>query len=214
MSTSTKSLEAPKGKGEMPQVYNNYIGGRWVKAKNGETFPSVNPADVNEVVGHFASSGPEDVKAAVDAAAKAFPAWKRVPAPARAEILLKAAHLLETRKEEIAQIMVREMGKVIKEARGDVQEAIDMALLMAGEGRRLFGLRLPDRPRAQPGRRIRHRVAPARRARAGGHEERVLHAGLDHRLQRLAHGARFQLQEPDRQRHLRLRLLVLHLSPA
>jgi len=139
MSTSTKSLEAPKGKGEMPQVYNNYIGGRWVKAKSGETFPSTNPAFTDEVVGHFASSGPEDVKAAVDAAAKAFPAWKAVPAPARAEILLKAAHLLETRKEEIAQIMTREMGKVIKEARGDVQEAIDMAKYIAGEGRRMFG---------------------------------------------------------------------------
>jgi aldehyde dehydrogenase (NAD+) len=144
MSTTTPSLEAAKGRSELPQVYNNYIGGRWVKAKNGETFPSTSPANVNEVVGHFASSGPEDVKAAVDAAAKAFPAWKHTPAPARADIILKAAYILETRKEEIARTMVREMGKVIKEARGDVQEAIDMAKYMAGEGRRLFGHTCPS----------------------------------------------------------------------
>lgn len=144
MSTTTQSLEAAKGKSELPQVYNNYIGGRWVKAKSGETFPSVSPANVNEVVGHFASSGPEDVKAAVDAAAKALPGWKHTPAPARADIILKAAHILETRKEEIARTMVREMGKVIKEARGDVQEAIDMAKYMAGEGRRLFGHTCPS----------------------------------------------------------------------
>jgi len=143
MSTTTKSLEAHQ-KAELPKVYNNYIGGRWLKAKNGETFPSTNPANVSEVVGHFAASGPEDVKAAVDAAAAAFPDWKHTPAPARAEILLKAAHLLETRKEEIASTMVREMGKVIKEARGDVQEAIDMAKYMAGEGRRLMGHTVPS----------------------------------------------------------------------
>jgi len=144
MSTTAKSLETPKGKGEMPQVYNNYIGGRWVKAKSGETFPSVNPANVEEVIGHFASSAPEDVKAAVDAAAEAFKEWRQTPAPQRADILLKAAHVLEKRKEELATIMVREMGKVIKEARGDVQEAIDMAKYMAGEGRRMFGHTVPS----------------------------------------------------------------------
>lgn len=144
MSMTTKSLEPAKGKAEMPKVYNNYIGGRWVKAKNGETFPSTSPANVKEVVGHFAASGPEDVKAAVDAAESALPAWRHTPAPHRAEILLKAAHLLETRKEELATIMVREMGKVIKEARGDVQEAIDMAKFMSGEGRRLMGQTVPS----------------------------------------------------------------------
>lgn len=144
MSMTTKSLEPAKGKAEMPKVYNNYIGGRWVKAKSGETFPSTSPANVSEVVGHFALSGPEDVKAAVDAAEAALPAWKHTPAPHRAEILLKAAYLLETRKEEMATTMVREMGKVIKEARGDVQEAIDMAKYMAGEGRRLMGATVPS----------------------------------------------------------------------
>jgi acyl-CoA reductase-like NAD-dependent aldehyde dehydrogenase len=143
MSTST-SLEASKSKSDMPKVNNNFIGGRWVKAKNGETFPSVNPANIDEVIGHFALSGPDDVKAAVDAAQAAFPAWKATPAPERADILLRTAYILERRKEEIAQMMTREMGKVIKEARGDVQEAIDMAKYMAGEGRRLFGHTVPS----------------------------------------------------------------------
>ncbi len=114
------------------------------KQKAGKTFPSLNPANNNEIIGHFASSTESDVDKAVKAAAKAFPEWKKTPAPHRAEILLKAAHLLRERKEELATIMVKEMGKVIKEARGDVQEAIDMAEYMAGEGRRLFGHTAPS----------------------------------------------------------------------
>jgi len=144
MSSTTKSREAVQGKTTSPQTYNNYIGGHWVKAENGETFPSLNPANVKEIIGHFAASTPTDVKKAVDAAAAAFPKWKRTPAPHRAEIILKAAYLLEQRKEEMATTMVREMGKVIKEARGDVQEAIDMAKYMAGEGRRLAGQTVPS----------------------------------------------------------------------
>jgi aldehyde dehydrogenase (NAD+) len=133
-----------KGKSSATQIYGNYIGGAWVKSETGETFASINPAQISEVIGHFAASSPGDVKKAVDAAARAFPEWKKTPAPYRGEILLKAAHLLETRKEELATIMVREMGKVIDEARGDVQEAIDMAQYMAGEGRRLFGQTVPS----------------------------------------------------------------------
>src|SRR6185369_13436762 len=103
MSTSTsKTLE--RGKTEAPRTHMNYIAGRWQKAENGETFTSYNPA-TGEVVGHFASSTVNDVKAAVDAAAAALPEWKATPAPYRAEILLKAAHVLETRKEELAQSM-------------------------------------------------------------------------------------------------------------
>lgn len=144
MSTTIPDLEHQKGKSGPPAVYGNYIGGRWVPAKSGETFASLNPADTDEIVGHFAASGPEDVTAAVDAAAGAFPAWRSTPAPWRAEIILKAAHILEDRKEEIARVMVCEMGKVLKEARGDVQEAIDMAKYMAGEGRRLTGHTVPS----------------------------------------------------------------------
>src|SRR5205085_7772646 len=109
--------------------------GKWVKSETGRTFASYNPANLEEVVGHFPLSSAADLKAAVDAAHKAFPGWKKTPAPERAEIILKAAHILESRKEELARNMVREMGKVIKEARGDVQEAIDMAKYAAGEGR-------------------------------------------------------------------------------
>ncbi len=143
MTTKTeprKSQNEAKG----GQTYHNYIGGQWVKAQSGETFASYNPADGSEVIGYFASSGPEDVKAACDAAEKAYPAWRRTPAPHRAELLMKAGRLLETRKEEMARTMVREMGKVLKEARGDVQEAIDMAYYMAGEGRRLMGATVPS----------------------------------------------------------------------
>lgn len=143
MTTKTETRQ-PQGKSGGAQTYNNYIGGKWVKAHSGETFASYSPADTNELIGHFASSGPEDVKDACDAAEKAYPAWRRTPAPFRAELLMKAGRLLETRKEEMARNMVREMGKVIKEARGDVQEAIDMAYYMAGEGRRLMGATVPS----------------------------------------------------------------------
>jgi acyl-CoA reductase-like NAD-dependent aldehyde dehydrogenase len=143
MSTKTESRE-PASKSGTAQTHNNYIGGKWVKARGGETFASHNPADNKDIVGYFASSGPDDVKDACDAAEKAYTEWRRTPAPARAELLMKVGRLLETRKEDIARMMVREMGKVIKEARGDVQEAIDMAYYMAGEGRRLMGVTVPS----------------------------------------------------------------------
>jgi aldehyde dehydrogenase (NAD+) len=143
MSTKTENRETAS-KPNAAQTHNNFIGGRWVKSRSGETFASYNPANKSEVIGYFASSSADDAKDAVDAAAKAFPEWKRTPAPARADILMKIGRLLETRKEDIARMMTREMGKVIKEARGDVQEAIDMAYYMAGEGRRLFGATVPS----------------------------------------------------------------------
>ncbi|MBX9685152.1 MAG: aldehyde dehydrogenase family protein [Candidatus Obscuribacterales bacterium] len=144
MSTKTESREKTEGKQGAVQTYQNFINGKWVKAKSGQTFTSYSPANLDEAIGHFALSGPEDVKAAVDAAEKALTEWRRTPAPTRAEMLYKAATLLETRKEDLARVMTREMGKVIKEARGDVQEAIDMAKYMAGEGRRLFGATVPS----------------------------------------------------------------------
>lgn len=143
MTTKTETRKETEGKTPV-QTYANYINGKWQKAKSGQTFQSFNPAKQDEVIGNFAMSGPEDVKEAVDAAHKAFEQWRHTPAPARAEMLYKAAALLEARKEELARTMTREMGKVIKEARGDVQEAIDMAKYMAGEGRRLFGQTVPS----------------------------------------------------------------------
>jgi len=117
----------------------NYIDGRWLRAKSGKTFPDINPANKGEVIGLFPESGPQDIDLAVEAAERAFQEWRLVPPPKRGEIILKTGLLLKERKEELARLMTQEMGKVLRETRGDVQEAIDMALYIAGEGRRLFG---------------------------------------------------------------------------
>jgi acyl-CoA reductase-like NAD-dependent aldehyde dehydrogenase len=127
-----------------PRVYKNFINGEWVEAGSGKAYENRNPANSNELVGMFVSSTSEDVDAAVDAANEAYKSWRLVPAPKRAEILYRAAELLVHRKEEFSKDMTREMGKVLAEARGDVQEAIDMTYYMAGEGRRLFGQTTPS----------------------------------------------------------------------
>ena len=121
----------------------NYINGAWVDARSGAAMESVNPA-TGEILGLVQRSGPEDVDDAVRAAATAFPAWRRTPAPRRAEILFRAAERLVAHKEDLAQLMTREMGKILAEARGDVQEAIDMSYFIAGEGRRLHGYTAPS----------------------------------------------------------------------
>jgi alpha-ketoglutaric semialdehyde dehydrogenase len=121
------------------KTYKNFIGGRWVESAGHKTFENINPAELNDCIGTFQRSNSEDVAVAVIAAREAFPAWKRTPPPKRAEILFRAGHLLTERKEALARDMTREMGKPLEETRGDVQEAIDMTLYMAGEGRRLFG---------------------------------------------------------------------------
>jgi aldehyde dehydrogenase (NAD+) len=126
------------------KIYHNLIGGEWLPSQSGQTFENINPADHSDVVGIFPSSNAEDVALAVAAAKKAFLTWRLVPAPKRAEILYRAAQLLIERKEEFARQMTREMGKVLAETRGDVQEAIDEAFYVAGEGRRLFGVTAPS----------------------------------------------------------------------
>ena len=125
-------------------THGNYIAGVWVPARSGKTFENKNPADTSEILGLFADSGPEDVELAVTAAREASPAWKALPAPKRGEILYRAAEILVRRKEELSRDMTREMGKVLDETRGDVQEAIDMTYYMAGEGRRQFGQTTPS----------------------------------------------------------------------
>jgi len=131
-------------KTESPQEFKNYIDGKWEVSKSGKTCLDTNPADRDEVIGIFPESGREDVDLAVHAAQKAFEEWRKMPAPMRGEIIFRAAEILKKKKEELAKLMTREMGKVMKEARGDVQEAIDMALHAAGEGRRLFGQTTPS----------------------------------------------------------------------
>jgi alpha-ketoglutaric semialdehyde dehydrogenase len=126
------------------RLQGNYIGGDWLPAASGRTVEDRNPADQDDVIGVFPDSGREDVDAAVAAARKAYPGWRDTPAPRRAEILYAAGQILKRDKEELARLMTREMGKVLAETRGDVQEAIDMAFLAAGEGRRLFGFTTPS----------------------------------------------------------------------
>jgi len=127
-----------------PRIFKNFINGEWVESRSGKAYENRNPANTDELIGMFVSSIDEDVDAAVDAAKEAYKTWRLVPAPKRAEILFRAAELLLQRKEDFSKDMTREMGKVLAEARGDVQEAIDMTYYMAGEGRRLFGQTTPS----------------------------------------------------------------------
>jgi acyl-CoA reductase-like NAD-dependent aldehyde dehydrogenase len=126
------------------KVYKNFIGGEWVESCTGRTFENLNPADTRDVVGIFQASDRTDVDDAVAAAKAAFEKWRLVPAPRRGEIIFRASEILSQRKEDCARDMTREMGKVLNETRGDVQEAIDTGYFMAGEGRRLFGNTVPS----------------------------------------------------------------------
>jgi acyl-CoA reductase-like NAD-dependent aldehyde dehydrogenase len=127
-----------------PRTYQLFIAGEWVDSVSGETFESLNPADRRDVVGRFQAGTAADVAMAVKAAEMALPRWKATPAPKRGEILYRYAALLAKHKERLARAMTREMGKVIAEARGDIQEGIDIAFLMAGEGRRMAGETVPS----------------------------------------------------------------------
>src|SRR5574338_88099 len=127
----------------MTQEYQNYIGGRWVAARAGQRFERENPA-TGEPTGSYPRSGAEDVRDAVCAAQEAAKKWRATPAPRRGEILFRAGEILVREKERFARELTEEMGKVLKEARGDIQEAIDMTYYMAGEGRRAFGQTTPS----------------------------------------------------------------------
>jgi alpha-ketoglutaric semialdehyde dehydrogenase len=143
MATDTMAAAAISG-ATSTKIYKNFIDGEWVEASTGETFENHNPADTRDIVGIFQKSGKADVENAIEAAKRAFTKWRLVPAPKRAEIVFRAAEILIEHKEEFSRDMTREMGKVLKETRGDVQEAIDTAYYMAGEGRRLFGPTTPS----------------------------------------------------------------------
>jgi aldehyde dehydrogenase (NAD+) len=124
-------------------LYTHYIDGQWTESASGETFENRNPAN-GELVGEFAKGGTAEIGRAVEAAKRAFATWRLYPAPHRGEILYRVGQLLREQKESLARDMTREMGKVLAEARGDVQEGIDMAFYMAGEGRRQFGQVVPS----------------------------------------------------------------------
>ena len=125
-------------------IHHNYIDGRWIPSATGKTFENRNPANTDDLIGLFQDSNRADVDAAIAAATRAYETWRLVPAPVRAEMLFKAAQLIVERKEQYARDMTREMGKVLNETRGDVQEAIDMTFYIAGEGRRMFGQTVPS----------------------------------------------------------------------
>ncbi len=128
----------------MTRAYQNYIAGEWCDSENGRRFDNINPADHSDIVGTFPKSTAQDVDRAVQAASEAFYEWSLTPAPVRGEIMKKAGDLMVERKEEIAQVMTREMGKVIAETRGDTQEGIDTAYYAFGESRRMFGRTVPS----------------------------------------------------------------------
>jgi aldehyde dehydrogenase (NAD+) len=125
-------------------VYYNFIDGAWEPSGSGTVFENRNPANADDLVGVFQKSTAADVDRAIAAARRAFEHWRLVPAPRRADVLFRAAQIIADRKEALAREMTREMGKVLDETRGDVQEAIDMTLFMAGEGRRQHGQTVPS----------------------------------------------------------------------
>src|SRR6266581_1077786 len=149
-SAAAKRYDRRRFRGQIPggllmaDRFKNFIDGKWVEAKSGKTFDNRNPANRNDLIGLFPASAAADVDRAVDAAKKAFASWRLVPAPKRGELIYRVGELLRRQKEEIARGMTREMGKILKETRGDVQEGIDTAFYVAGEGRRLFGETTPS----------------------------------------------------------------------
>ncbi len=143
LSKSTRNSNGRSATRSAAKTYSNYIGGKWVPSASGEVFENLNPADTREVIGRFPLSSGEDVNAAVNAAREAFDRWRKTPAPRRAEILFRLGEILIRNKDSFAADMTREMGKVLKETGGDVQEAIDCTYYTAGEGRRLHGFTTP-----------------------------------------------------------------------
>jgi acyl-CoA reductase-like NAD-dependent aldehyde dehydrogenase len=142
--TQTIEARTTGERAESTPTYGNFIGGEWRPAESGRNFESRNPADTRDLIATFAASDAADAAAAIRAAEDALPGWRRTPAPKRGEIMYAFAALLAQHKERLARAMTREMGKVLAEARGDVQEGVDIAYLMAGEGRRMFGDTTPS----------------------------------------------------------------------
>ena len=141
--TETATPPIPATTKDVP-TFRHFIAGEWTDSTSGGTFESHNPADRRDIIGRFQQGTAADVAMAVSAAWAARPMWQRTPAPKRGEIMYAFAHLMAEHKERLARAMTREMGKVLSEARGDVQEGIDIAYLMAGEGRRMSGETVPS----------------------------------------------------------------------
>jgi alpha-ketoglutaric semialdehyde dehydrogenase len=130
------------------EEFGHFIDGKWVVPARAKRFETVNPA-TREPVGSFVVGTVDDVSSAVAAAAKAFPAWRDTPAPVRGEILFEVARRMKAAKSNLGRTVTQEMGKVISEGLGDVQESIDFIEYMAGEGRRLAGETIPSELRSK-----------------------------------------------------------------
>jgi aldehyde dehydrogenase (NAD+) len=128
----------------MPEVFRNYVGGQWVECKSKKTFPNINPAGTDEVVGLFQASAAEDIIEVCDTAAKAQPAWAALPAPRRGEYLFKAAEILESRLAQLGEDMTREEGKTLPEGKAEVKRAINIFRYFGGEGARQFSYQIPS----------------------------------------------------------------------
>jgi len=128
----------------MADVYPNYIAGHWSECQTKKTFPNINPANINETIGLFQASGPDDIREACEAAAKAQPAWAALPAPLRGECLFKAAERMESRLSKLSEEMTREEGKTLPEAKGEVKRAINIMRYFGGEGARQFSYQIPS----------------------------------------------------------------------
>src|ERR671915_1318328 len=126
------------------KTFKNFTGGDWAEPSTKEYFENRNPADTTDVIGHFPLSALADVDRAVASAKGGFDLWRKTPAPARGEVLRRVGDIMAARKDDIANLMTREMGKPLAETRGDVQEGIDTAYYAASEGRRLFGHTVPS----------------------------------------------------------------------
>src|SRR5258708_3407170 len=128
----------------MPKTFKNFISGQWTTPESGAFFENRNPADTRDLIGRFPLSNALDIEAAVQSARRGFSVWRATPAPARGDVLRRIGDLLTQRKEEIADLMTREMGKPLAETRGDVQEGIDTAYYAATMGRQLSGRTVPS----------------------------------------------------------------------
>ncbi|MGG1661097.1 aldehyde dehydrogenase family protein [Brevibacillus sp. NRS-1366] len=128
----------------MTATYQNYINGEWVTSHTGQVFASTNPAQTAEVLGYFQKSNGADARVAIEAAAEAFGKWSKTPAPVRGEFLFSLINLLEKHKEELAETITREVGKTLREARGEVNKTITSMKQLAGEATRLTGQTVPS----------------------------------------------------------------------
>ena len=148
--TKTADIREPRvGRSVDAETFKNLVGGQWMAPATQAYFENRNPADPNDLIGRFPDSDSPDVDAAVRSAKRGFEIWSRTPPPVRGDVLRRVGDLLVQRKDAIANAMTREMGKVLAETRGDVQEGIDTAYYAATEGRRLFGHVVPSELRSK-----------------------------------------------------------------